>query len=54
MCRDPWVVYTVCSSLLRVVITGLYDDKSPKVGDFISSYWIINRAYLKFHFSFIC
>ncbi|KAH9282001.1 Negative elongation factor B [Echinococcus granulosus] len=30
VCRDPWVVYTVCSSLLRVVITGLYDDKSPK------------------------
>ncbi|KAL5104971.1 Negative elongation factor B [Taenia crassiceps] len=30
VCRDPWVVYTVCSSLLRVVITGLYEDKSPK------------------------
>uniref|UniRef100_A0A5K3F509 Negative elongation factor B n=1 Tax=Mesocestoides corti TaxID=53468 RepID=A0A5K3F509_MESCO len=30
VCRDPWVVYTVCSSLIRLVITGLYEDRSPR------------------------
>ena len=31
VCRDPWVVYTICSSLLRLVIASLYEDKTPKV-----------------------
>ncbi|CAH8618564.1 unnamed protein product [Heterobilharzia americana] len=29
-CRDPWVVYTVCTSLIRYVLHGLYEDKAPR------------------------
>ncbi|TNN12335.1 Negative elongation factor B isoform 2 [Schistosoma japonicum] len=29
-CRDPWVVYTVCTSLIRYVLNGLYEDKLPR------------------------
>ncbi|CAH8861151.1 unnamed protein product [Trichobilharzia szidati] len=29
-CRDPWVVYTICTSLIRYVLHGLYEDKVPR------------------------
>uniref|UniRef100_A0A5K4FE84 Negative elongation factor B n=1 Tax=Schistosoma mansoni TaxID=6183 RepID=A0A5K4FE84_SCHMA len=29
-CRDPWVVYTICTSLIRYVLSGLYEDKLPR------------------------
>ncbi|CAH8624819.1 unnamed protein product [Schistosoma guineensis] len=29
-CRDPWVVYTICTSLIRYVLNGLYEDKLPR------------------------
>ncbi|KAL7058282.1 hypothetical protein AAHC03_017110 [Spirometra sp. Aus1] len=30
ICRDPCTVYTICSSLLRLVMSGLYEDKLPR------------------------
>ncbi|VUZ42655.1 unnamed protein product [Hymenolepis diminuta] len=31
VCRDPWVVYTICSTLLKIVIKkGLSEDKLPR------------------------
>nr|CDS33580.1 negative elongation factor B [Hymenolepis microstoma] len=31
VCRDPWVVYTICSTLLKIVIkNGLSEDKLPR------------------------
>ncbi|KAM7536528.1 hypothetical protein Aperf_G00000088135 [Anoplocephala perfoliata] len=31
VCRDPWVVFTICSTLLKIVIkNGLSEDKLPR------------------------
>ncbi|VDP79740.1 unnamed protein product [Echinostoma caproni] len=29
-CRDPWVLYTICTSLIRYTLKGLYEDKLPR------------------------
>ncbi|TPP62508.1 Negative elongation factor B [Fasciola gigantica] len=29
-CRDPWVIYTICTSLIRYTLNGLYEDKLPR------------------------
>ncbi|CAL8075888.1 unnamed protein product [Calicophoron daubneyi] len=29
-CRDPWVMYTICTSLIRYTLNGLYEDKLPR------------------------
>ncbi|KAF5404424.1 hypothetical protein PHET_02179 [Paragonimus heterotremus] len=30
-CRDPWVLYTICTSLIRYTLNGIYEDKLPRV-----------------------
>ncbi|KAA3677672.1 uncharacterized protein DEA37_0006489 [Paragonimus westermani] len=29
-CRDPWVLYTICTSLIRYTLNGIYEDKLPR------------------------
>ncbi|OON20371.1 hypothetical protein X801_03751 [Opisthorchis viverrini] len=29
-CRDPWVLYTICTSLIRYILNGLYENKLPR------------------------
>lgn len=29
-CQDPWVLYTICTSLIRYTLNGLYENKLPR------------------------
>ncbi|KAG5443967.1 Negative elongation factor B [Clonorchis sinensis] len=29
-CRDPWVLYNICTSLIRYALNGLYENKLPR------------------------